>query len=328
MPVTNIIGNCGVSGATVSWTGPGPTAGSTVADGGGNFTFPDGVAGLYVITPSLAGYSFAPQSITVMASGVTDVVGLAFVATLQIAQVQPSTGVTDLIVKRVRRLLGNSRKDSDMIIGHLEMVNEEMAGKFQSYGLRFDTRVVVIGGIPPNTTNLSALQTPNQPLFDLLVPESLDWKLAGQPEIMWRRIPNSEEVGDTNLGDGIPGDPVIASLSWPASWEWRGGKVWMSPCSLPIDARCRGQFMPQLVASDATDPLRAAIVVLTLATAISIVTTEGGPAAANAKAWMTRLVSALGDFQSNQVKAQQSKLLRLAGRRTASRNCGFAPPIE
>ena len=240
---------------------------------------------------------------------------------------QPSTGVVDVIVRRVRRLIGNQRKDRDTIVGHLEITNDEMADKFQSYGLRFETKVVVLGAIAANTTDLSSLQAPDQDLWNLLVPESLDWKLAGQSELLWKPVPDVETLADVNIGSGVAGQAIVSSVPYVASWEWRGGTIFVSPCNQPVDFRVRGQFMPDLVSDDSVDPLRAAINVLVFATARSVAVTEGGPASALAKDFGARMLNSLADFQSNQTKAQQTKTLRLGGRRTSGRGCGFPPPI-
>lgn len=239
-----------------------------------------------------------------------------------------SNGVLEVITRRVRTLLGDQRKDKDFILGHLEIAAEEMAEKFQSYGLRFDTRVVVLAAVPANTSNLSDQQKPNSPLFDLMVPESLDWKLAGQSELNWLPVPHAEVLTDTNLGPGTDQSTVNSALSWAASWEWRGGTIVLSPCGVAIDLRVRGQFMPQFVTNDAINPLRAALNVLSFATARSVVVTVGGPASALAKDFGARMVNALGDFQSNQVKAQQLKPLRFGGRRTSRGSGNFFPRFE
>jgi hypothetical protein len=59
----NITGNAGVAGATVSYSGP--SSGSVVADGSGNYTIPTTVNGVYTITPSSPGQTFSPSSQTV-----------------------------------------------------------------------------------------------------------------------------------------------------------------------------------------------------------------------------------------------------------------------
>lgn len=239
-----------------------------------------------------------------------------------------SNGVLEVITRRVRTLLGDPRKDQNFILGHLEIVCEEMAEKFQSYGLRFDTRVVVLAAIPANTTDLRGQQAVGGPLFDLMVPESLEWKLAGQPELNWQPVANAEVLTDTNVGPGTDQSTVESALSWAESWEWRGGTIFTSPASVALDFRVRGQFMPQFVTNDAVNPLRAAINVLSFGTARSVVVTAGGPASALAKDFGARMVNSLGDFQSNQTKAQQLKPLRFGGRRASRGTGNFTPRFE
>lgn len=70
----SISGNAGIANATVSWSGP--SSGSTVADGSGNYTTNANLAdGSYTITPSLTGVTFTPtsQSATVSGANVTNV---------------------------------------------------------------------------------------------------------------------------------------------------------------------------------------------------------------------------------------------------------------
>lgn len=62
-----ISGNCGVAGATINYVGP--TSGSVVADGSGNYSIPNLSNGTYVITPSAPGKQFSPQSRVVILVG-------------------------------------------------------------------------------------------------------------------------------------------------------------------------------------------------------------------------------------------------------------------
>ncbi len=73
-----ISGNAGVAGATVSWSGP--SSGSVVADGSGNYNTGEVlvVNGNYTITPSLSGKGFSPSNRTVLV--VADTPGINFTA--------------------------------------------------------------------------------------------------------------------------------------------------------------------------------------------------------------------------------------------------------
>jgi hypothetical protein len=74
----SISGNAGVAGATVSWSDT--STGSTTADGSGNYSITGLSNGSYVVTPSLAGYTFSPTSQNETVSG-SNISGVNFTAT-------------------------------------------------------------------------------------------------------------------------------------------------------------------------------------------------------------------------------------------------------
>jgi len=59
-----------------------PAAGSTTADGSGNYSFTGLANGTYVVTPSHSGYTFSPSLQTVTING-ADAAGVNFTATQQ-----------------------------------------------------------------------------------------------------------------------------------------------------------------------------------------------------------------------------------------------------
>jgi len=63
----SISGSAGIAGATVSYSGP--SSGSVVADGSGNYSITGLANGFYIITPSLAGQSFTPGRSSVLING-------------------------------------------------------------------------------------------------------------------------------------------------------------------------------------------------------------------------------------------------------------------
>jgi len=69
------------SGTTLTLSGAG--TGTTTADASGNFTFTGVANGTYAITPSHAGYSFSPTSLSVTVNGANVATGLNFTATAQ-----------------------------------------------------------------------------------------------------------------------------------------------------------------------------------------------------------------------------------------------------
>jgi hypothetical protein len=79
-PITfTLSGNAGVGAANVAYSGTGGS-GSVIADGSGNYTISGLIPGTYVITPSLAGYTFSPGSATESSIG-SNVTGVNFTAT-------------------------------------------------------------------------------------------------------------------------------------------------------------------------------------------------------------------------------------------------------
>ncbi len=71
----------GGSGATVTLSGAANA--TTTADSSGNFTFSGLANGTYTVTPSHAGYTFTPSSLSVTVSGANITTGMNFTATAQ-----------------------------------------------------------------------------------------------------------------------------------------------------------------------------------------------------------------------------------------------------
>src|SRR6266705_1265084 len=71
----------GGSGATVTLSGAANA--TTTADSSGNFTFSGLANGTYTVTPSHAGYTFTPSSVSVTVSGANITTGLSFTAAAQ-----------------------------------------------------------------------------------------------------------------------------------------------------------------------------------------------------------------------------------------------------
>jgi len=69
----NISGNAGVANAVINYTGT--SSGSVNADAAGNFVIPGLSNGTYVVTPTLAGYTFSPasQTATIIGKNITAV---------------------------------------------------------------------------------------------------------------------------------------------------------------------------------------------------------------------------------------------------------------
>src|SRR5712691_11495578 len=80
----------GGSGATVTLSGAANA--TTTADSSGNFTFSGLANGTYTVTPSHAGYTFTPSSLSVTVSGANITTGLSFTAAAQTFAISGTIG--------------------------------------------------------------------------------------------------------------------------------------------------------------------------------------------------------------------------------------------
>ena len=88
-------------------------------------------------------------------------------------------------------------------------------------------------GIAPGTPNLAALQTGAGPLAALTdQPLRIDWKPAGEDPSYYRLVRNYEVLPDLQPRAAVAG------------WEFRREVIWLTPCSIAVDLRVRGQFAP------------------------------------------------------------------------------------
>lgn len=226
--------------------------------------------------------------------------------------------------------------DVDYLTDFVAIRNEDINLRIQSLGLNFDTQVVVLPGVPANTTDLSAYQADGQPLAALIIPDSgdgsepIEWRVAGQSDLMWQPVPWLGKVIDTNSSQ-TPG--VVTSTSGCVdSFEWRAGIIYISPCNVAVDLRIRGTFLPILADNDAAQVIKGLVNVIAYWTGEMVSALGPGGEAGPVHQWFaTEAARAENDFICNLSKAQLTKQVRLGGRRTqwpGPLNAGtFTPPI-
>jgi|GEM_PF-4729796 len=78
LTLSSISGNAGAANATISYGGP--SSGSVIADGSGNYSISGLLNGTYTVTPSKTGYIFSPMSVSETVSG-ANITGVNFTAT-------------------------------------------------------------------------------------------------------------------------------------------------------------------------------------------------------------------------------------------------------
>lgn len=236
--------------------------------------------------------------------------------------------IVSKICKRARTLLQNPKENNDFIISHLEIVADDLDNRLQAFGLKYETEVVVLPAVAAQTTSLITLQAEGQPLETMTTPVKLEWKLAGRSVQEYREVPATDELSDTDGGSGLTGVAIQSNNPTVASWEWRKGNLYISPCSQSVDLRLRYYGLPQVANNDAaTIAPRGAMNLLVYLVCISIVATDGGPGAARVKYFSALLTQALADYQAIQIKAAQKIPLRLGGMRQSNYR-GFTPPMD
>lgn len=225
--------------------------------------------------------------------------------------------------------------DYDYIINFMAIRNDDIASRFQSLGLNFNTQVVVLLNVPANTTDLSSYMAAGQPLENLVIPDStdgsspLEWRIAGQNDLEWVGVPWLGKIVDTNTAG--PSSAVAADVAVVESFEWRNGTVYLSPCNIAVDLRLRGQFVPSVADNDAASFIRGMMNVLVYWACETIGKYGPGTESNAYKGFKEDSISAERDFVACLSKAQISIPLRLGGRRTqfplGVGGSGFFPPV-
>lgn len=117
----------------------------------------------------------------------------------------------------------------------------------------FDDMVLECLGVPIGTTSLSNYQsaqmanddgsaTVNGPLYGLVSPSIVEWKVGGQPV---NRYCEAERTG--KLPNVAPGGPPT---TFSMSWEWRGSIIYLTPMQQTVDLQVRGEFSPPELVKD------------------------------------------------------------------------------
>lgn len=235
---------------------------------------------------------------------------------------------TVTVARRVQTLMQEFGQDSnyndiDQIIRFLAIANDDLAADLEGLDLNFDTQVVVLSNVPANTTDLSAYQQDGGPLDQLIIPSSTDgsspveWRVTGQSDLTWVPVPSVGKVVDTNTAtDGT----VASDTASIASYEFRGGLIYISPSNQAVDLRIRGQFMPSLADNDAAQYIAGLTNVLAYAICEMISSLRDGEESRIAKWFAARAADTLYTFQCRLNKAGHSEEIRWGGRRT--QRCG------
>jgi hypothetical protein len=222
------------------------------------------------------------------------------------------------IVTRVQKLFEDEQAnwcDKGYILGWLQMYNEDLESYLENLDLSYDTQVVVITGVPANTTDLSTYQAATGPLANMVVPIALEWKLTTDNQLQWRPINRVDKVVDTD--QSLDAGPVSSNIIGILSYEWRGGIVFISPSSVAVDVRARAEMLPSVVNTDNSAYIKGMTNVLAYGISVMIADSRGG--VGNAKLslkFSDRHQKALDVLVDRLVKNEQITPRRMGGRRS------------
>lgn len=103
----------------------------------------------------------------------------------------------------------------------------------------WDIDVVEVPGVTAGTPNMVAYQTGDGLIANLTdQPLRIDWKPAGNPSSQYQLVTNYEVL------------PDIQPPQFPIGWEYRSQVIWLTPCTIDVDLRVRGEFAPPALTND------------------------------------------------------------------------------
>lgn len=232
--------------------------------------------------------------------------------------------------------------DADYILSKLATLGDDIGIRLQLLDLNYSTNEVILPAVAANTIDLwSKYQSAGQPLSQMIVPKSVEWRLVGETQEDWTVVGQVDKLIDTDTGTGIPVGAPIAGGSAPApviasddptveSWEWRQGKLRISACMEPVDLRVRFAATVISLTNNSQQQIVGLTNVYVYKCCEKICASRGVGTNSLVEYFSGCYEKSCGDFEGLSVKAQQSKVIRLGGRRSGSSggwDGGFVPPI-
>lgn len=228
-----------------------------------------------------------------------------------------------LVIQRVQTLFEAVNEkwcDKDYIIGFLAISNEDVELELEALDLSFQERVLVLPAVPVGTTDLSQFQAMGQPLDDMMIPIMLEWRLTGDTdEDDWNFIPRVDKV----INASIPSDAIVGI----ASFEWRGGLIYVSASSAIVDIRVRCEMLPDVFQDDSANYIKGLTNWLMYTTAILIAQSRGGGVSKMVPVWEKKLEKTSDNVICTLVKQEQNIVRRFGSRRGQGQNPNWRPPL-
>jgi hypothetical protein len=222
------------------------------------------------------------------------------------------------LVARVQSLVDDpsgSWADYDYIKNDINQANEDLNTELKAYNLSYGETSVVIKGVPPNSSDLSAYM--DGVLASMELPTSIEWRNAGDDDAKWKPVPRVDKIKD------------VTNSSIVASWKWESENVLISPCMNPVDLRVCFDALTAELDDPTQEIIRGALNVLAYRTAELVAAKRGGLAGTGeplAKYLERKGTIAADNFESLCVKRSQS-IRRNFGRGQQTRSRSMTPPI-
>ena len=219
--------------------------------------------------------------------------------------------------------------DADYILGKLATLSDDIAIRLQLLDLNYSTQEVILPNVGPNVSDLSSFQATGQPLAQMIIPKSVEWRLVGETQEDWEIVEQVDKLIDTDTGTGETGATVASNDPTVESYEWRQGILRVSPCMVPVDFRIRFAGTVISLSTNSQAQIVGLTNVYVYKCAEKITASRSVGTGALPKYFRDCYNHACADFEGLSVKNQQSKMTRLGGRRSGSSGGagGFRPPV-
>lgn len=135
--------------------------------------------------------------------------------------------------------------DEAYLLPHLNQAYESLLNSFATLDLSFDEEDIDIPSLPIGTSDLSPYFAAGQPLEQMVLPMSVEWKTAGDPV---------ENFLTSRKVDQIPNLEPDTTVPY---WEFTGGVIKLQASTVLVDIRIRAEVIPQAL-TEGTDAITVA----------------------------------------------------------------------
>ena len=206
--------------------------------------------------------------------------------------------------------------DQDYILSKLATCSDDIGIRLQVLDLNYNTAEVIIANIPANTESLAAYQATGKQLSQMIIPKSVEWRLVGQGQQDWQIIDQVDKLIDTDTSSGEPGVVITSDDPTVESWEFREGVLSISPCMEPVDLRIRSATTIISLTTNSQQQIAGLTNIYVYKCCEKIAAARGVGTNALSTYFMGCYEKSCADFEALSVKSQQSKVIRLGGRRS------------